>query len=61
MDPRIAECYDKAKEAWLKDHPDLSELAWELISDRERDEYFYEEMQRAGFKKSIVNGMLHFE
>ena len=62
MDPKIAECYEKAKEAWLADHPGSTDLGWELTSDNERDQYFYEEMQRAGFTMSTMNnGYIRFD
>jgi|SRR6056300_699103 hypothetical protein len=57
----VLECIELAKQKWLADNPGSTELGWELVSDFERDEYLEEQMSKAGYTKSIVNGFAHYE
>lgn len=50
----IRECYQKAKQKWLEDNPGLSEFSFDLISERERNYYVFEQLERAGLKQTTI-------
>jgi hypothetical protein len=60
-EPTIIDLIDVAKERWLEDNPTQTEFAWQLIPQRERDQYCFTTFEDHGYIKTYVNGYPSFD